>query len=53
MTEVEFGGEPTSPPPDPNKPYLWVSGLNEWVLVATDTEDGVPETLDGLEQAGK
>lgn len=37
------------PPPDPNKPYIWIGG--EWLLVATDTADGVPDSLD-LEHGG-
>ena len=40
----KFGGKPTSPPPDPDKPWLWFDG--QWVLVSMDTTDGVPESLD-------
>jgi hypothetical protein len=25
---------PTSPPPDKNKPYMWLDG--EWILIETD-----------------
>lgn len=35
--------EPTEPPPDPDKPYLWTG--DRWVLVITDTSDGVPAKL--------
>lgn len=44
MTKVTFGGEPTKPPPDPNKPYLWIG--DDWVLIHTDKADGVSESLD-------
>jgi hypothetical protein len=43
---LEFATEPTTPAPDPNKPYLWIGG--QWVLLAMDTTDGVPESLDDL-----
>lgn len=39
-----FGGESSGKPPDADKPYLWFDG--KWVLVATDTADGVPAKLD-------
>jgi len=44
------------PPPDPNKAYIFVGG--EWLLVATDTSDGVPDSLefeadDDADAAGK
>jgi hypothetical protein len=48
MTEspnpIRFGGKPTHAPPDPKQPYLWVG--DRWLLVSTDTSDGVPESLD-------
>jgi hypothetical protein len=37
---------PTKPPPDKDKPYIWING--QWYLVHTDTGDGVPESLDYL-----
>lgn len=40
---AKFGEKPTTPPPNPNEPWLWIGG--KWVLVVTDTGDGVPETL--------
>lgn len=46
MAKVTLGGTPTSPPPDPKKPYLWVG--DKWVLLISDTLDGVPESLDSL-----
>ncbi len=30
--------------PDPSKPYFWIDGKG-WVLMATDTQDGVPRSL--------
>lgn len=39
-----FDSQPTSPPPDPNKPYVWFAG--QWLLVARDADDGVPDELD-------
>lgn len=39
------------PPPDPNLPYLWVTkgdGTGAWMLLVTDTLDGVPTSLDDL-----
>jgi hypothetical protein len=47
--EKTGGYKPLAPPPagekppDPNKPYLWLDG--KWVLLATDTGDGVPRKL--------
>ncbi len=46
---MKFGEKPTSPPPDKNKPYVWIGG--RWLLVVTDTEDGVPASLDYLKGA--
>lgn len=43
----EIGGEPTSPPPDANKPYLWFGG--QWWLMAQDSTDGVPDDLSTLD----
>ena len=43
-TKHSFGEKPTSPPPDPNKPYIWIGG--QWLLIAMDTTDGVPSELD-------
>lgn len=45
---LEFGTEPTTPPPDPNMPYLWIGG--QWVLLTMDTTDDVPESLDDLDE---
>lgn len=42
-TKHAFGEKPTSPPPDPNKPYIWIGG--QWLLIAMDTTDGVPSEL--------
>lgn len=36
--------QPSGPPPNPSEPWLWIDG--RWLLVATDTSDGVPESLD-------
>lgn len=41
--EIDLSEKPTKPPPDPNKPYIWLGG--QWLLVNTDTGDGVPEEL--------
>lgn len=38
------GDGPDSPPPDPGQPWLWADG--QWVLVATDTGDGIPDDLE-------
>lgn len=51
MTNVTFTSKPTSPPPDKNKPYLWIGG--KWLLMAQDTTDGVPTSLDDLPGAKK
>lgn len=48
---MKFGEKPTSPPPDKNKPYVWFNG--KWYLVVTDTEDGVPASLDYLNKGAK
>lgn len=40
----KFGGEPTTPPPDPDLPYIWFDG--QWLLMVQDTTDGVPESLE-------
>src|SRR5262245_13940667 len=42
--EVDPSDEPTTPPPDPDKPYMWIGG--QWVLIVTDTSDDVPSSLD-------
>jgi hypothetical protein len=34
--EVDLTSQPSTPPPDPDKPYLWIG---EWVLVVTDAAD--------------
>jgi len=51
--ELKLGGEPTTPPPDPDQPWLWTGdesiGKKGWILVITDTGDGVPESLDDLD----
>jgi hypothetical protein len=41
--EVDLSEEPTKPPPDPNKPYMWING--DWVLVVTDSADDIPPAL--------
>jgi hypothetical protein len=41
----ELGQEqPQGDPPDPSKPYLWFDG--QWILLASDSADGVPRKLD-------
>lgn len=47
---VDFSAKPTSPPPDKNKPYIWLAG--KWYLMAQDSTDGVPESLDHLDDKG-
>jgi hypothetical protein len=46
---ITFGTEPTGPPPSSDEPWLWIG--DQWVLVATDTDDDVPPTLDDLDEA--
>lgn len=41
-----FGGNPTRPPPNEHEPWVWLDDVDDWVLVYTDTYDGVPERLD-------
>jgi hypothetical protein len=36
------------PCPDPNRPYVWLDG--KWVLLMTDDDDGVPQSLSYLPQ---
>jgi tetratricopeptide (TPR) repeat protein len=42
----KFGDEepPHGPPPDENQPYMWLDG--QWVLLASDTADGIPQKLE-------
>lgn len=44
---VQMGRKPPpgAKPPDPSKPYVWIDG--RWVLLASDTADGVPGKLFG------
>jgi hypothetical protein len=48
--EIRFGERPTEPCPDPSQPYIWVTDPDgshgRWLLLATDTADGVPASLD-------
>jgi hypothetical protein len=46
---ITFGTAPTGPPPSTDEPWLWIG--DQWVLVATDTSDDVPPTLDELDEA--
>jgi hypothetical protein len=47
--KVLLGQTPTEPAPDPGKPYAWVvnadTGEGFWLLLTTDTSDGVPAAL--------
>jgi hypothetical protein len=47
---VDLSEQPTSPPPDKNKPYIWLAG--KWYLMAQDSTDGVPDDLSNLDKGG-
>jgi hypothetical protein len=49
--KVDLNEKPTTPPPDPNKPHVWLAG--KWYLVATDSSDEVPDSLDDLPGTGE
>jgi hypothetical protein len=43
LRTVRFDQAPTTPPPNPNQPWIWVG--SHWLLVGTDTSDAVPSSL--------
>ena len=44
--QIEFVEHPTTPPPDPGKPYVCVTdehGHERWLLLETDAGDGITD----------